>query len=85
VDPEEYGLLSLSMQTLFSSFIGNYVYIDDENYKISGTVMVTAHLIISNIFLLNFLIAILSTVYEKMMEEGEFEYKKCKYEFIEKY
>jgi hypothetical protein len=47
--------------------------------------MLVAHIVISNIFLLNFLVAILSTVYEKMVDEGEFEYKKCKYEFIEKY
>ena len=40
---------------------------------------------VSHIFLLNFLIAILSTVYNIMMEGGEFEYKKNKYLFIEKY
>ena len=34
---------------------------------------------------MNFLIAILSAVYEYMIFEGEFEYKKAKYEYIEKY
>jgi hypothetical protein len=43
------------------------------------------HKFMSSIFLLNFLIAILSAVYDYMQEEGEFQYKKCKYEFIEKY
>ena len=52
---------------------------------ISGSILVMLHVFISSIFLLNFLIAILSAVYEFMMEEGEFEYKKAKYEFIEKY
>jgi hypothetical protein len=33
---------------------------------------------------MNFLIAILSSVYEYMIYEGEFQYKKSQYEFIEK-
>lgn len=39
----------------------------------------------SNIFLMNYLIAILSTVYNYMVEIGEFEFRVNKYEFIEKY
>ena len=43
------------------------------------------HVFIANIFLLNYLVAILSTVYETMFEGGEFQYKSSKYKFIEKY
>jgi hypothetical protein len=43
------------------------------------------HIFISNIFLLNFLIAILASVYEMMLDKGEFAYKCNKYQFIEKY
>ena len=43
------------------------------------------HAFIANICLLNYLIAILSTVYEIMFVDGEFAYKKYKYRFIEKY
>ena len=43
------------------------------------------HVFIANIFLMNYLIAILSAVYNIMIEEGEFSYKKKKYQFIEKY
>jgi len=43
------------------------------------------HVIIANIFLFNYLVAILSTVYTIMQEEGEFAYKASKYQFIEKY
>mmetsp|Transcript_43453 Transcript_43453/g.41915 ORF Transcript_43453/g.41915 Transcript_43453/m.41915 type:complete len:255 (-) Transcript_43453:762-1526(-) len=75
----------MSCQTLFISFIGDYNYIMADNYFISGSVSIILHEFISNIFLLNFLVAILSSVYEIMLNEGEFEYKKCKYEFIEKY
>lgn len=43
------------------------------------------HVFISNIFMLNYLVAILSTVYEIMKDEGEFSFKANKYQFIEKY
>jgi hypothetical protein len=52
---------------------------------ISSSILIVGHVFLSNIFLLNFLVAILSTVYEIMEDQGEFEYKKAKYEFIEKY
>lgn len=43
------------------------------------------HVGLGNIFLLNYLVAILSTVYEIMQDGGEFAYKSNKYNFIEKY
>lgn len=52
---------------------------------VSNSVLTMVHVFVSNIFLLNFLVAILSTVYEVMMEHGEFSFKSNKYEFIEKY
>jgi hypothetical protein len=44
-----------------------------------------SHVFVSNIFLMNYLIAILSTVYDLMMDVGEFEYKSDRYQYIEKY
>ena len=43
------------------------------------------HIYISGIFLLNYLVAILGTVYEEMLETGDFSYKVMKYQFIERY
>jgi hypothetical protein len=43
------------------------------------------HVSLSNIFLLNYLVAILATVYEIMKDGGEFAYKSNTYNFIEKY
>ena len=43
------------------------------------------HVALANIFLFNFLVAILSTIYDIMKEGGEFAYKSSKYNFIEKY
>ena len=75
-----------TLRTLFDSMLGNYGYsvtIEEEKYKhIAFMIM---HIFISNIFMLNYLIAILSTVYEQMNEQGDFAYKSYKYQYIERY
>lgn len=65
--------------------LGNYGYSvtgEDEN---THAIVLLIHIFISNIFLLNYLIAILSTVYEDMTELGDFQYKSSKYQYIERY
>ncbi len=42
------------------------------------------HVFLGNIFLLNYLVAIISQVYNLMMDSGSFMYKSNKYQFIEK-
>ena len=92
--PDAYGSISISLRTLFDAFMGAYAYIDKaedmdtdvaESYMLSNTILTMFHLFIGMIFLINFLVAILSTAYELMMDHGEFSFKRNKYEFIEKY
>jgi hypothetical protein len=85
VMPDEYGSMVMSLRTLFDGMLGSYNYTEDEAYLISNSILTMVHVFLSNIFLLNFLVAILSTVYEIMMEHGEFSFKSNKYQFIEKY
>ena len=61
---------------------GYYVVGEDEYLHV---VVILIHILISNIYLLNYLIAILSTVYEEMAELGDFAYKSSKYQYIERY
>ena len=68
------------LRTLYDSMLGNYGYSvtsQDEKYK--HIVFLILHIFFANIFLLNYLIAILSTVYEEMEEQGDFSYKSYKY------
>jgi hypothetical protein len=83
--PERYGSISLAMRTLFDYALGNYdtQVIDYKDDSHSALMMI--HIVISNIFLLNYLIAILSTVYVSMKVIGEFLYKANRYYYIEKY
>jgi hypothetical protein len=75
----------LSLRCLYDAMLGSYEYSDDPDFSSSNSALTMIHVFLSNIFLLNFLVAILSTVYEIMQEHGEFAFKKNKYEFIEKY
>lgn len=75
----------VTARTLFDSMLGNYgfnVTGADENFH---AIIIIFHILISNIYLLNYLIAILSTVYEEMAELGDFAYKSSKYQYIERY
>ena len=83
--PDSYGSLSISFRTLFTAMIGSYNYSGDPGYETSDSVLTMIHVFIANIFLLNYLVAILSTVYDVMKEGGEFAFKSNKYQFIEKY
>lgn len=74
-----YGGMVISLRTLFDAMLGNYTLVDLGNYNTSHSILLIVHLIASNIFLLNYLIAILATVYEIMMEIGDFSYKSNKY------
>ena len=83
--PEFYGSMTLSLRTMFDYTLGNYDREDLERNNYSHSLLLIVHLIISNIFLLNYLIAILSTVYATMRVVGEFKYQASRYSFIEKH
>lgn len=84
--PDRFGDPALSLRSLFDAFIGEYTYLDEaSNFATSFQLLMMLHVFISNILLLNYLIAILSTVFVLMRELGEFEYRCNKYQFIEKY
>ena len=78
-EPDLFGSISQSCVTLFDAFIGQYVYTQNANYELSNSITMMVHVFIANIFLMNYLIAILATVYYLMIERGEFRYKKNKY------
>ena len=52
---------------------------------VESTVITMINVFIANIFLMNLLVAIISTVYNLMTDEGQFHYKSNVYQFIEKY
>ena len=75
-----------TFRTLFDSMLGNYNYnVQSDERKYYHTFYMMVHILISNVFLLNYLIAILSTVFEDMNELGNFSFKRYMYMYIERY
>ena len=74
-------------RTLFDAMLGSYgaYFGDTVKDDIPHAIFLIVHIFISNIFLLNYLIAILSTVYEDMLALGDFAFKSFKYKYIERY
>lgn len=85
-DAADYHSLEKTARALIDYFLANYPSSKDMgNYNTSHSILVMVHITISNLFLLNFLIAILSTIYEIMIRNGDFYAIKYQYNFITKY
>lgn len=85
VAPDNYGSMALSLRTMFDTMLGNYGAIDMTGKEQLHFWLRMIHIVLSNIFLLNYLIAILSSAYEYMKDFGEFDFKANRYKYVEKY
>jgi hypothetical protein len=74
-----------AIRTLFDAMMGTYDYTIKEEYATMHAVFMMAHIFLAYVFMLNYLVAILSTIYEQMMEKGDFAFKCNKYKYIERY
>lgn len=75
-----------AFRTLFDAMMGMYDWdCITPDLKYEYTYFLYVHIFFSNVFLLNYLVAILGSVYEEMMEVGEFAYSCNRYMFIERY
>ncbi|CAI2387514.1 unnamed protein product [Moneuplotes crassus] len=86
---DEFSDLENSMKTLFASAIGEFEFgtyddLKDVDPKV-GYIFVTAFIIIANIMLLNFLIAILSTTYSELNDVKNGLYMRKVIQFRQKY
>jgi len=80
-----YSNFLYAIRTMFDAMLGMYQYRIEKQYENSHTIFLVLHIYVANIFLLNYLVAILSTVYEQMLEKGDFRFKCYRYSYIERY
>ena len=83
-----YSNIFNATRTMFDAVLGSYQYsirVKPINYTYIHSLLMMFHLYIANIFLLNYLVAILGNVYGDMGEKGTFFYKIYKYKYIERY
>ncbi len=71
-DANAYHTLTSSFREMTTYFIGAYEGKEMANFTTSHSLLYMVHVIISNIFLKNYLIAILTTVYNIMINNGDF-------------
>ena len=84
-NPDKYGGLALTVRSLFDAAIGQYDYEGMEGRELSHSILLIGHVFFSNILLMNYLIAILSTTYENMKQSGIFRYKVNLYKYCERF
>lgn len=84
-DAKPYKTLTSTFREMIDYFLANYEVKDMANFNTSHSVLVMVHVIISFVFLMNYLVAILTTVYEIMYENGDFYAIEYQYIFITKY
>ena len=75
----------MTMRDLIDYFLANFSAKELGNYNTSHSILYITHVTISNIFLLNFLVAILQSVYDIMFLNGDFYAIEYQYTFITKY
>lgn len=85
VDNPNFGTFIISFRSLFSAMMGDFNYDNASPRQTSFSIFMIIHLFISSILLLNYLIAILSTVYEVMRDFGDFSFKAGLYSYCERY
>lgn len=62
-----------------------YDYDNMGGRSLSYSILMVFHVFFSNVLLLNYLIAILSTTYDNMKKSGIFKYKKNLYQYCERF
>jgi len=82
---EYYHSIFTTLRALVDYFLANFPTKEIGAYNTSHSILYIIHVTISNIFLLNFLVAILQTVYDIMIKNGDFYAIEYQYIFITKY
>jgi hypothetical protein len=82
---DKYKNLRTSFRTLFDTSLAVYDYDGMGSRDLSHSILLIFVAFITNILLLNFVIAILSTTYENMKESGIFKYKTNLFKYCQKY
>jgi len=69
---ESYSSFWVTLRSLIDYFLANYNVKDMGTFNASHSILYITHVTISNIFLLNYLVAILQSVYEIMIKNGDY-------------
>ena len=85
INPAVYGSFAISLRTMFDGLMAGYSYKGFGDKEMLHMMMLILHVMLSNILLLNYLVAILSQSYSEMLDKGKFLYKVYLYQYCERY
>ena len=85
VKPSEFGTFPLTIRSLLCAMLDYPDLTGFQSREQSFSILIHIHIFIAAVLLLNFLIAILSSVYEMTKQDGDFSYRSNVYQYSEKY
>ena len=82
-----YNNFPMAFRTLFDAMLGNFSHfgVSTDPAYWEHYIVIILYVVLCHVFLLNYLIAIMSTTYEEMMPKGNFAYQSERYKYIERY
>ncbi len=84
-DAEVYSGILSSLRAVVDYFTGEYDEKDMGNFDLSHSIVYMVTVLVGNIFLLNYMVAIINTVYNSMIDNGDFYAIRFSYQFVSKY
>ena len=77
----------MTFRTMFDAMLGNFSHYSNKTNDSywEHYFAIILYVVISHVFLLNYLIAIMSTTYEEMMPKGNFSFQSQRYKYIERF
>ena len=84
-DTSRFGSFLFTARADFDGLVGAYQIVDYTYNNYLYTSMYSLFLLLSNVIILNYLVAIISLKYEQSIPKGKFAFLCFKYQYIEKY
>jgi len=80
-----YGSVTLSIRSLFDAMVTNFEYVFFDKYERAHSIFLMIHLVTTHVFMLNYVIAVLTSIYQFMIGQGEYTYLALRYVFYKRY
>ena len=85
IKPSQYATFFLSFRSLMGAMLDYTDFDDLGSRELSFSILIHIHIFIAGVLLMNFLIAIITTVFEDIRQTGDFSYQSNVYQYSDKY
>lgn len=85
VNPDMFGYFTISFQSVFDGILAPGAYTGFGEFETLWSVIYQLITLFGNVLMLNYLVAILSSTYENLLQYGSFLYKVKKFQYCQRY